>query len=977
MARVIGPGAAALGGTFPLVGRQRELGLLLAAARHPPAVVLVEGEAGIGKSRLVHEAASVLTAEGHRVLTGHCHPLREPYPYGPVVDALRKAGRFLPTAGLPRTAGALAPLLPDLADRLPDPPPRPEDARTQRHQLVQAVASFLDALGPTLLVVEDLHWVDDATRDLLLLLARDQPEQLGLVLTYRAEDLPTDTRVLGAAYRHPPGTNGALLRLTPLSEQDVQELATAALGADATPELCARLFARSEGLPLVAEEDLITLAEHGRQDATGPDFAAELERAEIPQGLRDAVTERLASLSTAAAAIVDAAAVLAVPATEALLTRLAGLDPQEGARALIETLHAAVLREAGSDRYTFRHVLAQQVAYWRVPGPERNRLHRRAIAELETRVPAPLVQIAHHTHAVGDHEAWLRRAEAAADQAVALGDAGTAATLLHRILQQPRLADDLRSRTALALARIAVNGVDYTANAAVLRRILADPRLPVATRGEIRLALGLLVITHAGDRAGFQELECAVDELATRPERAARAMVALAMNEQNGASGRARDWIDRAEQTLVEDSEATRAMVRATRLTLVARNGDPAVWKLLEELPRQGDDVAVLRQTVRALYNVGEIAIELGHDRHAADLLTESRQLARRSSVPYLECYSRIALLRLELLAGHWVGLEERLAALSTEYPGIAMAGVEQALLIGHLATARGRRTRASEHLTAAAEMGARESQVTSALRAAAGLAGLRLAEGAAEDAWAIAAPAVARLRRAAAWARATGLVPVAVEAALARGDRRAAEQLVDDVEHGLVGRDAPGASAELESVRGLLLQEAEPEAAAECFARARDRWRDIGRPYETAGAAARRGRALAGVRPEDAAAHLGEAVDTYTRLGATGDAARCQHLLRELGLARPSSPGRRGYGDRLSPREQQVADLLVVGATNQAIAETLFLSPRTVEAHVAHVLRKLGTTRKAIRTPVGAASSADPRTGSKASPSGHDGPPG
>jgi hypothetical protein len=86
----------ARGEGFAFVGRGQELDLLLAALQHPPAVVLVEGEAGIGKSRLVHEAASVLTAANGRVLTGLCHPLREPFPFGPVVDALRKAGPWLP-----------------------------------------------------------------------------------------------------------------------------------------------------------------------------------------------------------------------------------------------------------------------------------------------------------------------------------------------------------------------------------------------------------------------------------------------------------------------------------------------------------------------------------------------------------------------------------------------------------------------------------------------------------------------------------------------------------------------------------------------------------------------------------------------------------------------------------------------------------------------------------------------------------------
>jgi hypothetical protein len=199
----------------------------------------------------------------------------------------------------------------------------------------------------------------------------------------------------------------------------------------------------------------------------------------------------------------------------ALLGRLGdeGLDAEKGARRLVEALGAVVLGETDDTRYVFRHVLAQQVAYRHIPGPRRARLHRRAIAELEARTPVPLVQIAHHTLAAGDREGWFRRVEQAVDQAIELGDVGTAAGLLHRILDEPHLDGDLRSRAALALARIAVNGADHTRNAAVLRRILADPQLSATTRGEIRLALGLLMVNHAGDRTGYGELERCVGEL--------------------------------------------------------------------------------------------------------------------------------------------------------------------------------------------------------------------------------------------------------------------------------------------------------------------------------------------------------------------------------------------------------------------------------------------------------------------------------
>ncbi|WP_233442478.1 ATP-binding protein [Lentzea atacamensis] len=937
-------GAAGLGRGFAFVGRRDELGRLLTAVRQPPAVVMVEGDAGMGKSRLVREATAALRAEGWPVITGFCHPLREPLPYGPVVDALGKIGPWLAGTSLPASAGALAALLPDLADRLPPAPSPPQGPSAARHQLFQAVRSVVASVGRVVMVVEDLHWVDDATRELLLLLARDLSDQFALVLTYRAEDLP-GAAVLGAAYRPPPGASGTVIRLPPLTETEVAELAGAALGGQATPELCAALHRRSEGLPLVAEEDLITLRDQGRRDVH------ELERAEAPSSLREAVTERLALLSRAGVAIVDAAAVLAVPATEALLADVAGLDSDQAAEGLIDALRASVLREIDAGRYGFRHVLAQQVAYRHILGPRRTRLHRRAIDELQHHDPVPLVQIAHHTLAAGDRQGWLDRVEQAAEQAVALGDTGTAATLLHQILDQSGVGTERRSRAALTLARIVNYGVDYAATVRELRAVLADRRLPDTTLGEIRLGLGLVMLNIGADVAGFRELERAVDELATLPDRACRAMITLALNDRDGAAAHGWTWLGRAEQAVRDSAdEASRMAVHFTRLLLMAVDGDPAVWPLVDRLPRRGDDGAVLSQISYALGNLTDIAIQLGHDRRARDLLREAQDLLDRSDRGRFEYFIRAAGLHIDWLAGRWARIDDDYAALGRAYPDVKQIDVNRALCQGHLALATGRHSQALEHFTAAeAHSGAMCSAAVS-MRIAAALTAVRLAQDDPHGAWAIAEPALSTLRGLRSWAITVDLVAVAVEAALASGHRAQAEQLVTETESGVRERDAPATLAELELARGLLVRATEPARAAEHFAEAQRRWQEIGRPYKVAKAAERRGDALARAGHDHAAAHLTDALRGYTELGATGDAARCQHRLRELGVEALRRPGRRGYGNELSPREQEVAELLAGGATNHDIAQTLFLSLSTVEKHVARVLTKLGTERKDIQ---------------------------
>ncbi|MBP0455706.1 AAA family ATPase [Kitasatospora sp. RG8] len=946
------------GGTgrgFAWVGRGRELDLLVAALEIPPAVVLVEGEPGVGKSRLVQEAGKTLTGRGVRVVTGLCHPLREPLPFGPVLDALSGTADWLPAPDqLNPQAGALAPLVPSLAHRLPTAPAPPDDARAGRFQLMGAVRSLLDAVGPLVLVIEDLHWADEATRELLLLLARDLPKRLGLVLTYRREDLPAGVPLLGAPYRRPPGTGGAEIHLNPLTADDVHDLATAVLGPRATIALSRTLFERSAGLPLVVEEDLLTLTDRAqdaqpspRHDAVVDDISV-LADAAVPRSLREAVTARMAGLSEPAVAVVEAAAVLAVPASRNLLTEVADLDHRTADRALTEALQASVLRESGPALYAFRHALAQQAVYHEILGPHRHHLHQRAVRVLWTTPAPPLVQIAHHTRALGDTAAWLRQAEAAADQAIALGDEGTATTLLHEILAQPRLEGDLRTRTALALARTARNGIDYTTTTTTLRGILSDPQLPTPARGEIRLTLGLLMFNLARDAAGPHELEQAVEELATRPELAARAMVALAMAHQRSPH-EARTWMDRAEE-LVRDSpdRAAQAAVRATRLSLMASTGDRDVWDLVDQLPRHDPDPEVLRQTSRALFNVGDTALGIGYDTRAAALLRESLDLARRlGTLVVVECLGSIDLLQLDWLAGRWGRLEADHAALIAQYPDMAGAAFHAHLTSGCLAAAHGQWARALDQLGQAARIAEAATEAEWKLRASAGIVQVHLARDRVQDAWAAAAPALDVLRAAACWLVESTLVPVALQAALADGHDQAARDLVTEAEHALHRVDAPAAHAETHIARGLLLQhDGDRGSAADRFDRARLTFQAIGRPHHTARALELNARALAPAEPHTAARRLTEAAATNTALGAVADAARCQQALRELGLDQPTPRGRRSYGDRLSPRETQVARLLATGATNKDIAQALALSPRTIEQHVANTLRKLHTTR-------------------------------
>jgi hypothetical protein len=537
-----------------LIGRADELTQLHAASRLPPTVVVIEGEAGVGKTRLIRDW---LAAPGTRTATqlvGHCSPLREPLPFGPVIDALAGAASRIPDpALLSPVTGALRPLLPELADRLP-PALEPLDSRRQeRHRIFRAIRDLLAGLGPTILVLEDLHWVDGGTHELLRFLADRPPGQLSLVLTYRREDL-TDPSTPAPVV--PVGSGASRLRLVlrPLDVDQVGELAAAVHGSEVSAAFARYLYERTMGIPLAVEETLALLADG---------------RLETPSALRDVILERVSRLGRSARRLLEAAAILGNPASAELLARVAGLpaQPEIQTAGLAELVARGLLGPIGEARYGLRHGLAQQAVQDSLTEPVRRALHARAADALLARgEPVPLAQLAHHYRQAGQIPEWQRYAEAAADQAIAFGDDGTAAELLRDVVARPDATTETRVRIAIKLGRAALTGLSHGDAVSILRRTLTESDLPAEARGELRLCLGILLRNQVRQaREGWNELRAAVDELANRPGPAARAMASL------GApyliDGRHLDehlaWLSRAAET-------------------AARAGDPALVSVVE-----------------------------------------------------------------------------------------------------------------------------------------------------------------------------------------------------------------------------------------------------------------------------------------------------------------------------------------------------------------------------------------------------------
>jgi DNA-binding CsgD family transcriptional regulator len=924
-----------------LIGRAAELAQLRAAARRPPAVVVVEGDAGVGKTRLVRDWLAGPDLAGLVQLVGHCSPLREPLPFGPVVDALTAvAGRIPPAASLSAVTGALRPLLPELAHLLPPALEPLGSLRQERHRVFRGVRDLLASLGPVVLVLEDLHWADHGTRDLLRFLAHRPPDQLWLVLTYRREDLadPAEPAPLAPGY---PGAGRLRLVLSPLDPVRTAELAATLQGAEVTAELAGRLHERTLGVPLAVEETLGQLSDRPVAAAGPPELPAD-----PPAALREPLLARVARLGRSARRLLHAAAILGPPATEDLLVRVAGLAPQHGTGALAELVGRRLLGPADDDRYGFRHRLAKQVVHDSIPEPTRRALHRRAVTALAAGDGDP-GQLARHCRAAGRIADWQRYAELAADQAMAAGDDDTAAGLLREVVTRPDVSTGNRVRLAIKLGRAALTGLSHSEAMAILRRTLADVDLPAHARGELRLCLGILLRNQGRNaREGWAELSRAVQELDSCPGPAARAMASLGAPYLN--DGRRIDehlaWLARAADTArrTGDPELT-AVVLANQATALVSTGDPAGWLLDGPVPdRPGIPPA---HSPLMTVNLAWSATCVGRYSEAETLLRSGERLAAPPAGGYLACALRGTALIHDYAVGNWDGLAARAGQVATTSSEVPSVAAEAHLVLGLLALATGALREAERHLREAT------GSVPVAVAADQGLARLATARH---------QPAIAQRRvrhglelvqgkGVACWA--AELLPTAV-ALLGRTPRQqpVARKLLDELAAGMSGRDSPLMDAALVAGRAHL-SEADGQylAAAALHAEAAWAYGVLPRPYAAAQACEARGRCLLAAG-EDGTGPLAEALAVFERLGATWDVARCRHLLRSLGQALPHRRGRRGYGCQLSPRERDVVRLVRTGLTNREVAEALFLSPRTVEAHVARALRKLGLpSRRAL----------------------------
>jgi DNA-binding CsgD family transcriptional regulator len=418
-----------------LVGRDEQMTALESAfagvRQGGPSAVLLGGEAGVGKSRLVAEfGGAVRESAGARVLAGGCLELgTDGLPFAPFTAVLRELvhemGAEAVAAMLPgRTTRELARLLPELGE--PDAGGDPGEARARLFEAVLSALEHLARHSPVVLVIEDAHWADRSSRDLMTFLIGNQRAISGLliVVTFRSDELHRThpLRPLLAALDRISWVER--VELPRLTRRDTDELANRIIGRRPPGDVVDALYRRSEGNPLFVETLLCCDGELS---------------SELPESLRDLLLDRVRQLPEETQEILRVASAGGAMTGHALLAAVSGVDDETLTRAVRPAVIANVL-SAQADGYAFRHELIREAVHEDLLPGEHGRLHSRfaeAIDADHTLVPPgrAAVEMAHHWHSAHDATWALIAAWQAAAQAGRAVAAAERLSLLARVLE--------------------------------------------------------------------------------------------------------------------------------------------------------------------------------------------------------------------------------------------------------------------------------------------------------------------------------------------------------------------------------------------------------------------------------------------------------------------------------------------------------------------------------------------------------------
>jgi DNA-binding CsgD family transcriptional regulator/tetratricopeptide (TPR) repeat protein len=972
------------------VGREEEFRRLQrglhSAAAGQPGTVLIAGEAGVGKTRLVQEFAGRVGGEA-QVLLGSCIPMTGGgLPYGPIVDALRPLARDLDPAELDELLG---PTPDDLTRLLPGATLRPSRRLLEpvseyaQVRLFELLLRLLDRLGgrrPVVLVVEDAHWADRSTLDLLVFLIRmARQERLLILATYRSDELRPQHPLRTALAELDRSWHLEHVELAPFTRAELAALVGNILGRPPPPAVVQRILTRSEGNAFLAEE-LLAAEASGQQPGQA-----------LPRRLQGMLLARITTLTADTRQVLGVAATVGRPTEHRLLAATSQLSEAR----LIAALREAVDRQllvADHDTYGFRHVLLLEAVYGELLPGERRLLHA-AVAQALTEDPQSSVlrrtsaELAHHWDVVGDHPRALTASITAARAAAEVYGFSEAHQHYERALHLWEQVPDAKAGLSLPALRLeAAECARWTGlpdqAAALLQAALADPESPFepAQAALLYARLGEYQSETGDSKAAVAAYEEASRLVANEPTSAEKARVLAGHGTE----------LMRQAQYSASRSLCEQAIAVARAAGARAEEGR-ALTTLGCDLARLGDPeagVAALRQGLslseaagsfddlhRAYYNLSVVlGLDAGRPHEALEVtrqgLERMRELGLGLALPSSGLRGERATQLSDL--GRWQEAEELVTEQMLGELPAAMA-LHLQLVLGRIHMSRGQVELATEDAKTARRMvGQLNDPIADSY-----LQGYLAELAASEGDYPVARSAIVKAVRHLADSEQhldtlrfcrTGLRATA-DAAERAHDRRAPAAAIADIQ--ATGEQLLATARQALIQVGTHLPEANAQAAAyeaeftrlelrsdpQQWAAVAGNWDALSRPYEAAYARWRQAEALLAAKgPKTAAAStLRQAHDMTIQLGAKPLRQEIERLAQRARIdltpltatvntaaARSAAPQ---HG--LTPREQEALQHLVEGRTNRQIARALFITEKTASVHVSNIMSKLGATNR------------------------------
>jgi DNA-binding CsgD family transcriptional regulator len=969
-----------------MVGRDGELGRLLTLLDDAEAgrsvVALVSGDAGVGKTRLIGEVTRLAAGRGFTVLSGQCAELGDSVPYLPLADALRGAAHSSAVRDALSSRPALSRLLPEGGEGPIADSDRSGLARQQMFGGVLGLLAELAAATPVLLVLEDLHWADTSTRDLVTFLSRMlHRERVALIGSYRSDDLHR---------RHPLRPVVAeLLRLPSVIAVDLAPLDPSALAEHLTATAPRRIdatelndiVARAEGNAYYAEELLAA--------SVGSDPR---ERSALPAGLAALLLSRVEQLSDAAQRVLRAAAVAGRKADDELVQAASGLAAAEYEAAVREAVTHQLLVPDGVEGYVFRHALLREAVYADLLPGERTRLHATMCSlladEQRLTMPGTAAELAQHCLASHDIPSAFAASVRAGKDAEELGAPAEAhrhydqaLALWERVAEPEKVAGMARGKLGLLSATNAADSGDTERAVHLLRRL----RQLVAAQAEQGTAVDVKLASRIGERLAFYLM--LIDDPKAFAEAAevgratveitpaeppswqyARALTtyayALLMEEDFSV---ARDW---AERGIAAARAADAPWVEADALVTLGfmsnREGrnDEAI-ELLTAAHKQARQAMVLGVELRSAYHLARAHLERGDLATGGAVAWEGTKRAIQTGVdmsPYGVDLQHLHF-QCHFADGKWDHAQE----IADGFPVRVTIPPEAYLSSMALFIDVARGNPAAEERRAWIEpfwsVRGWDSFIAHSL-----LAEHALWAGDTEQALAEAQTAI-EIDYVPMWGHAPSVIRPAAVALSARADRAVQARVTGDDQT---------ASAELAAAGDLLRLAREGAAFSKrpkfimgpegrgWLARAEAEYRRAAGDndpqawqavlaafgpdyvYEIARTRWRLAEAFAEAGSRD------EAEEQWRQAAQTADRLRAKPLRRALDdLARrarigtaPDLPDGAVLAS-LTSREREVLRLIAAGRSNREIASVLFIAPKTASVHVSNILAKLGAASR------------------------------